>query len=46
MPKEKIFPTLLILLDICAAAMYVPCGDVRKIIYWMAAAALTTVVTW
>jgi len=43
---EKVFPTILIVLDICAAALYVPCGDWRKVGYWLAAAALTTFVTW
>jgi len=43
---EKVFPTILIFLDICAAACYVPGGDWRKVVYWLAAATLTTVVTW
>jgi DNA transposition AAA+ family ATPase len=43
---NKIFPTLLIILDICAAAGYIPDGDWRKIIYWLAAATLTFTVTW
>jgi hypothetical protein len=43
---NKIFPTILIILDICAAAGYVPDGDCRKIIYWLAAATLTFTVTW
>jgi len=43
---EKLFPTLLIVLGVCAAAGYVPTGDWRKVIYWLAAATLTTVVTW
>jgi hypothetical protein len=43
---EKFFPTCLIVLDICAAVMYVPTGDWRRVIYWLAAAVLTTVVTW
>ena len=46
MDKTKIFPTLLILLDICASAMYMTKGDWRMIIYWLAAAVLTTVVTY
>jgi hypothetical protein len=44
--SPKVFPTLLIVLDICAAAGYVPDGDWRKIIYWLAAAVLTAVVTY
>ena len=43
---KKLFPTLLIILDVCAATGYVPTGDWRKVIYWLAAATLTTVVTW
>lgn len=43
---NKIFPTLLIILDICAAAGYVPDGDWRKILYWIAAAVLTFTVTY
>ncbi len=44
--SPKFFPTLLILLDVAAAAVYAGHGDVRKVIYWVAAAALTTVVTY
>ena len=43
---QKLFPTLLIILDVCAAAGYVPTGDWRKVVYWLAAAVLTTVITW
>jgi hypothetical protein len=43
---SRFFPTCLILLDVCAALRYGIDGDVRKVIYWAAAAALTTVVTW
>jgi hypothetical protein len=46
LPREKVFPTLLIVMDICAAAGYVPSGNWRRVIYWLAAAILTTVVTW
>jgi hypothetical protein len=42
----KLFPTLLIILDVCAAIGYLPTGDYRKVIYWLAAAVLTTVVTY
>jgi hypothetical protein len=42
--KEKLFPTLLIILDICAAVGYF--GDWRKVIYWLAAAVLTFCVTY
>jgi hypothetical protein len=43
---QKIFPTILIVLDVCAALTYLPAGDWRKVVYWLAAAVLTTVVTW
>ena len=43
---EKVFPTMLIVLDVCAAAVYAPTGDWRKVVYWLAAATLTTVITW
>jgi len=45
-PCEKIFPTVLMVLDICAAVCYVPTGDWRKVVYWTAAAVLTAVITW
>lgn len=41
----RLFPTLLILLDLCAAAGYLG-SDWRKVVYWIAAAVLTTVVTY
>lgn len=44
--NPKFFPTCLIVLDVCAAISYGYAGDVRKVIYWIAAAALTTVVTY
>jgi len=44
--NPKIFPTILAVLDVCAAAVYVPTGDWRRVVYWLAAAVLTTVVTW
>jgi len=46
MPKEKILPTILMLIDIGAAVMYMPTGDWRKVCYWLAASILTGVVTW
>jgi len=44
--NPKIFPTILLILDICAAIVYWYDGDFRKTVYWFAAAALTTVVTY
>ena len=43
---EKIFPTILILLDICSAVVYAYGGDIRHMIYWIAAATLTLCVTY
>ena len=42
--KEKIFPTILMILDILAAIGYI--GEWRKVVYWISAAALTYVVTF
>ena len=40
------FPTILIILDVAAAVVYVAGVDVRRFIYWMAAATLTATVTY
>ncbi len=42
----QIFPTILIILDLFAAVGYIPSGDYRRVIYWIAAAILTACVTW
>jgi hypothetical protein len=42
----KLFPTILIVLDILAAVVYGVDGDVRRAIYWGAAAVLTATVTY
>lgn len=42
----KIFPTILILMDIAAGLVYLADGDVRRFIYWIAAAVLTITVTF
>lgn len=42
----KFFPTILIVLDICAALAYIPSGNWRMIVYWVAAAVLTVTVTY
>lgn len=44
--SEKIFPTLLILLDVGAAIAYAKSKDWRKVIYWIAAAVLNITVTF
>jgi hypothetical protein len=42
----QVLPLTLAIIDIGAALGYVPTGDWRKIIYWLAAATLTIVVTF
>lgn len=44
--NKYIFPVALIVLDIGAAAMYGFNGDIRKVIYWLAAAVLNITVTF
>ena len=47
MNKSQIFPLILIVLDIAAAIVYgVVDMNVRKIVYWIAAAVLTITVTF
>lgn len=46
MKVQYIFPTILIALDVGAAVMHIPLGDVRKVIYWLAAAVLNAAVTF
>ena len=43
---EKIFPLVLIIIDIVAGAIYFCQGDVKRAIYWVAAATLTYTVTF
>lgn len=42
----KVFPSILIALDVAAAVAYAACGDWRRFIYWIAAATLTATVTF
>ena len=42
----KIFPTILIALDLGAAVVYGISGDWRKVVYWTAAAVLSASVTF
>jgi len=44
--NPKIFPTILIMLDLCASIVWFMNGDIRKAIYWTAAAILTMAVTF
>ena len=42
----RLFPSILIVLDLCAAVVCATQGDARKTVYWIAAAILTITVTW
>jgi len=42
----RFLPTVLIIIDVLAAIGYIPTGDWRRVVYWLAAAALTYTVTW
>lgn len=42
----KLFPSVLIVLDLGAAIVYGCAGDWRKFIYWIAAAVLSITVTF
>ena len=46
MTSVKLFPTFLIVLDVLAAIAYMPAGDWRHVVYWLAAAVLTVTVTY
>mgnify|MGYP003427438086 FL=1 len=44
--SEKLFPTILIVLDVCASLVYLSKGDLRHCVYWTSAAVLTATVTY
>ena len=46
MNNSLVFPTALVVLDVCAALVYLAHGDVRHFVYWLAAATLTACVTY
>lgn len=46
MTKSSIFPIALMILDLGAGAVYALDGDLRRAIYWVAAAVLTAAVTF
>lgn len=46
MKKQLVFPLLLIALDLAAAVVYMCQGDLKKAIYWLAAAVLNITVTF
>ena len=43
---EKVFPTILMVMQAAAAIPYGLKGDARMCVYWIAAAVLTLAVTW
>lgn len=43
---EKLLPILLIIIDFCAAIVYLIKGDIKHGIYWIAAGVLTCCVTF
>jgi hypothetical protein len=43
---EHLFPILLIIFDLCAAVVYFAHKDIKKGIYWLAAATLSITVTF
>lgn len=44
--NPKVFPTILIVLNLCASAVYFTHGDWKKGLYWMAASVLSYTVTY
>ena len=44
--STRVFPSILIALDVAAALVYAAHGDWRRLIYWLAAATLTATVTF
>lgn len=46
MKLEYIFPTVLIALDVAASIPYAVRGNLRMMVYWLAAATLTACVTY
>jgi hypothetical protein len=42
---EMVFPMILIVIDLCASAVYAMQADWRRTVYWFAAAVLTLCVT-
>lgn len=43
---EKLFPTVLMILDFIAAIPYIYNSDLKMTVYWIAAGVLTLAVTW
>ena len=42
----RLFPCVLIALDVLSGAVYLCHGDLRRFVYWIAAATLTATVTF
>ena len=45
MDKTKLFPIVMIVMNCAAAGVYLYDGDIKKAVYWLAAAVLTITVT-
>jgi len=43
---SKIFPTIIIILNLASCCFYIPTGNWRMVLYWFAAAILNFVVTY
>ena len=46
MPKEKIVPTIMIVLDFLSAIPFIVNKDLKMSVYWISAGILTLSVTW
>jgi hypothetical protein len=46
MEQTKILPTVLIVIDIMAALVYLKCGDYKHFGYWVSAACITFFATF
>jgi len=44
--NPRLFPTILIVLDVLSAVVFATHGDIRKFGYWLSAAAITAFVTY
>ena len=44
--SAKLFPTILIVLDVCASLIYLSEGNLRRFVYWTSVAVLTATVTY
>ena len=44
--SPRLFPTILMALDLCATVVWATHGDWRKALYWTAACVLTAAITY